>query len=187
MLVVLTVMIYIVDHGKHWIAEDALQAVLRCSVLVPFDYLLTRFMSTASAAASTRSDRPSDRQLIPQCGLERAVRAVGLRTERVEGRREEAARSGRDDDVEDLGVVETETRGAGRCPPASRFAVARHLLRARSITARRRPRRVRSPMVDGDRSHRLAVVELIGAGPCRAPARSSSNRARGAAARVASS
>ena len=44
MLVVLTAMIYIVDHGKHSIAEDALQAVLGAAFFVPFDYLLTRFM-----------------------------------------------------------------------------------------------------------------------------------------------
>ena len=43
-LVVLTAMIYIVDHGKHSLAEDALQAVLGAAFFVPFDYLLTRFM-----------------------------------------------------------------------------------------------------------------------------------------------
>jgi Flp pilus assembly protein TadB len=43
-LVVLTALIYVVDKGKHSIAEDALQAVLGAAFFVPFDYLLTRFM-----------------------------------------------------------------------------------------------------------------------------------------------
>jgi Flp pilus assembly protein TadB len=43
-LVVLTTLIYIVDHGKHSIAEDALQAVLGAAFFVPFDYFLTRVM-----------------------------------------------------------------------------------------------------------------------------------------------
>ncbi len=44
MLVVLTVLIYIVDTGKHSIGEDALQAILGAAFFVPFDYLLTRIM-----------------------------------------------------------------------------------------------------------------------------------------------
>jgi Flp pilus assembly protein TadB len=43
-LVVLTALIYIVDHGKHSLGEDALQAVLGAAFFVPFDYFLTRVM-----------------------------------------------------------------------------------------------------------------------------------------------
>ncbi len=42
--VVLTALIYVVDHGKHSIGEDALQASLGAIFFVPFDYLLTRIM-----------------------------------------------------------------------------------------------------------------------------------------------
>lgn len=42
--VVLTALIYAVDHGKHSIGADALQASLGAIFFVPFDYLLTRIM-----------------------------------------------------------------------------------------------------------------------------------------------
>ena len=42
--VVLTALIYVVDHGKHSIGADALQASLGAIFFVPFDYLLTRIM-----------------------------------------------------------------------------------------------------------------------------------------------
>ena len=40
----LTALIYVVDHGKHSIGADALQASLGAIFFVPFDYLLTRIM-----------------------------------------------------------------------------------------------------------------------------------------------
>jgi hypothetical protein len=43
-LVVLTALIYAVDHGKHSIGADALQASIGAVFFVPFDFLLTRIM-----------------------------------------------------------------------------------------------------------------------------------------------
>ncbi|HEY1478926.1 MAG TPA: hypothetical protein VGF46_02805 [Gaiellales bacterium] len=43
-LVVLSALIYVVDHGKHAIGADVLQASLGALFFVPFDFMLTRIM-----------------------------------------------------------------------------------------------------------------------------------------------
>jgi hypothetical protein len=43
-IIVLFVLIYVVDKGKHTVVADVLQASVGAILFVPFDYLLTRFM-----------------------------------------------------------------------------------------------------------------------------------------------
>jgi hypothetical protein len=43
-IVALFALIYIVDHGKHPIGTDLLQALLGAVLFIPFDYLLTRLV-----------------------------------------------------------------------------------------------------------------------------------------------
>src|SRR3954470_17110879 len=56
------------------------------------------------APASGLGDRTPDRQCISKLGIEPGVLGVGLHAEPIEGFAEEAARSGGEDDVADLGV-----------------------------------------------------------------------------------
>jgi hypothetical protein len=43
-IIVLFALIYVVDRGKHNVAQDLLQAAVGAILFVPFDFLLTRFM-----------------------------------------------------------------------------------------------------------------------------------------------
>src|SRR3954468_22054090 len=60
------------------------------------------------APASALGDRAPDRQCISKLGIEPGVLGVGLHAEPIEGLAEEAARSGGQDDVADLGVGQAE-------------------------------------------------------------------------------